>query len=317
MGAIAVLDDYQKVALKMADWSGLTDTHKLKIFHEPFASLDAAAEALKDFDIVCAMRERTLFSRQMLERLPRLRLLVTTGHRNAAIDLAAAADRNVLVCGTPAPGTATAELAWGLILALARHIAFEREQMRNGQWQTTVGIDLKGKTLGIIGLGKLGSRMARYAQAFEMSVVAWSQNLTLEAAQAAGARRVEKDELLRAADVVTIHTKLSERTMGLIGARELALMKPTALLINTSRGPIIDEAALLQALRSQKLGGAGIDVYDREPLPPEHPLRSEPRALVTPHLGYVTEDTYRQFYGGTVAAVEAWLQGRPIHVLTA
>ena len=204
-----------------------------------------------------------------------------------------------------------------MLISLARNIGFEREQMRQGLWQTTIGMDIKGKTLGIIGLGKLGSRMARYGQAFEMNVIAWSQNLTADAARAVGATRVDKDELLKRSDVITIHTKLSERTQGLIGARELALMKPTAFLINTSRGPIIDEAALLAALQSKRIGGAGIDVYDHEPLAVDHPIRREPRAIVTPHIGYVTEDTYRQFYGGTVAAIEGWLQGRPVQVLTA
>ncbi len=317
MAAIAVLDDYQRVALKLADWSRLTDNHKIKVFHEPFASTEAAAEALKAYDIVCAMRERTLLSRALFERLPALKLLVTTGMRNAAIDMTAAAEKNIVVCGTDGSGAATAELAWGLMISLARHIGFEREQMRSGHWQSTIGMDIKGKTLGIIGLGKLGSRMARYGQAFEMNVLAWSQNLTVEAARAAGATRVDKDELFKRSDVITIHTKLSERTQGLIGGREFALMKPTAYLINTSRGPIVDEAALLAALQSNRIGGAGIDVYEHEPLAADHPLRKEPRALVTPHIGYVTEDTYRQFYGGTVAAIEAWLQGRPIQVLKA
>jgi phosphoglycerate dehydrogenase-like enzyme len=316
MAAIAVLDDYQRVALKMADWSRLTDNHKIKVFHEPFANTDAAAEALKGYDIVCAMRERTLFSRDLIQRLPAMKLLVTTGMRNAAIDMKAAADHKIVVCGTDGSSAATAELAWGLMISLARNIGYEREQMRSGHWQTTIGMDIKGKTLGIIGLGKLGSRMARYGQAFEMKVIAWSQNLTADAARAVGATRVDKDELLKRSDVITIHTKLSERTHGLIGARELALMKPTAFLINTSRGPIIDEAALLAALQSKRIGGAGIDVYEPEPLAADHPIRREPRALVTPHIGYVTEDTYRQFYGGTIAAIEAWLQGRPIQVIT-
>jgi phosphoglycerate dehydrogenase-like enzyme len=317
MATIAVLDDYQNVSQKMADWSGLAAQHSIKVFTTPFASQAEAAAAVAPYEIVCIMRERTLFDAAMLAKLPNLKLLVTTGHRNAAIDVAAANARGVVVSGTDAPGIATAELAMGLILGLSRHLAFEAQAMREGRWQTTVGRDLKGRTMGLIGLGRLGSQMAKYAAAFGMPVIAWSQNLTAETATAAGARRVEKAELFRQADIISIHTKLSPRTTGLVGAMELALMKPDALLINTSRGPVIDEAALLTALHEGRIGGAGIDVYEPEPLPANHPLRTAPRTLLTPHIGYVTEETYRIFYSGTVAAIQAWLNNNPIHVLPA
>jgi phosphoglycerate dehydrogenase-like enzyme len=316
MSRIAILDDYQRVARRMADWSRLQSAHDIVVFDRPFASPTEAAAALQDFDVITIMRERTSFGRAMLEHLPKLKLLVTTGHRNAAIDMAAAKSRNVTVCGTEAPGHATAELAFGLIIALSRHLVLEAQAMRTGGWQTTVGRDVKGRTLGLLGLGKLGTQMARYGQAFGMPVLAWSQNLTPATAAAVGVTSVEKDELFQRADVLSIHTKLSERTTGVVGARELALMKRDALLINTSRGPIIDEAALIAALTAGRIGGAAIDVYDTEPLAADHPLRTTPRTLLTPHIGYVTEETYRMFYGGTVAAVEAWLAGQPIHVMT-
>ena len=317
MASIAVLDDYQNVSQRMADWSALAANHSIKVFTTPFGSPAEAATAIAPFDIVCAMRERTLFDAAMLEQLPHLKLLVTTGHRNAAIDVAAANARGVLVSGTDAPGIATAELAMALILGLSRHIAIEAQGMREGRWQTTIGRDLKGRTMGLIGLGRLGAQMAKYGHAFGMPVIAWSQNLTAEAAAQQGATRVEKGELFQRADIISIHTKLSPRTTGLVGAAELALMKSDALLINTSRGPVIDETALLSALHASRIGGAGIDVYEPEPLPADHPLRTAPRTLLTPHIGFVTEETYRIFYGGTVAAIEAWLAGKPVHVIPA
>jgi phosphoglycerate dehydrogenase-like enzyme len=261
------------------------------------------------------MRERTPFPAGLFPRLPNLRLVVTTGMRNAAIDLAAAARHSVTVCGTKALGSPTAELAWGLILALARRIPQEDRRMREGGWQSTVGVGLEAKTLGILGLGRLGSAVARIGAAFGMRRVAWSENLTAERAADCGAELVTKDELLRAADVVTIHLVLSDRTRGLIGPRELALMKPTAFLVNTSRGPIVDEEALVAALKAGVIGGAGLDVYDREPLPADHPLRRAPRTVLTPHLGYVTEETYRAFYEQTVEDIEAFLAGAPVRVL--
>ena len=313
MASIAILDDYQGVALAMADWSGLATEHRLQVFRHPLANQDETAAALAGFEIVCLMRERTPFPAQLFHRLPRLKLCVTTGLRNASIDVGAATAHGVIVCGTPGGGHATAELAFGLMLSIARHIPFEAQAMRTGAWQTTVGQDLKGKTLGILGLGKLGGQMAVYARAFGMTVIAWSQNLTAEKATAAGATLVAKDELFRRSDFVSIHSVLSDRTRGIVGAAELGAMKPTAAIINTSRGPIIDGEALLAALRQNRIAAAALDVYEEEPLPWEHPLRKEPRALLTPHLGYVTEETYRMFYGGTVAAIEAWLAGKPIH----
>src|SRR5512145_668167 len=316
MAAIAILDDYQNVALRMAGWSSLRKAHKVVAFQERLPDVDAAAKALAEFDIIGIMRERTPFQRALFERLPRLKLLVTTGKRNASIDLDAAKAHNVTVCNTGGAGRSTAELAIGLMIALARHFREEFAAMRpGGGWQTTLGMDLEGRTLGVLGLGNLGARVGRIGAAMGMQPIAWSQNLTPEQAKERGAERVEKDELFRRSDVISIHLILSDRTRGLVGARELALMKPTALLINTSRGPIIDEAALLAALREKRIRGFGADTYNIEPLPSDHPLRSEPRALLTPHLGYVTEDTYRNFYGGMVQAIEAWLAGRPINVL--
>lgn len=313
MPSIAILDDYQGVALTMADWSALARTHRIQVFRQPFATQESAAAALAEFEIVCLMRERTPFPASLIEKLPNLKLCVTTGMRNASIDVAAALKRGVVVCGTPSGGHATAELAFGLMLSIARHIPFEAQAMRTGAWQTTVGQDLRGKTLGILGLGKLGTQMAGYGRAFGMPVIAWSQNLKPETATAAGATAVTKDELFRQSDFISIHSVLSDRTRGIVGAAELGLMKPTAAIINTSRGPIIDGAALLAALRERRIAAAALDVYDEEPLAADHPLRHEPNALLTPHLGYVTEETYRLFYGGTVSAIEAWLAAKPIN----
>jgi phosphoglycerate dehydrogenase-like enzyme len=316
MPRIAVLDDYQNVALQTADWKKLPSDCEVTVFRDHVDGLDALAARLAPFEVIVAMRERTPFPRELLERLPNLRLLVTTGMRNASIDVEAAAERNVVVCGTPGLPYPTAELAWGLILSLFRRIPQEDRAMREGRWQTTLGLGLNGKVLGVLGLGTLGSRVARIARAFEMDVLAWSQNLTKERAAEVGATLVPKDELLARADVVSIHLVLSERTRGLVGRRELGLMKRTAFLVNTSRGPIVDEAALVEALESGRIAGAGIDVYDKEPLPVEHPLRRAPNTVLTPHLGYVTEETYRVFYGGAVEDIAAWLAGVPIRVLT-
>jgi phosphoglycerate dehydrogenase-like enzyme len=317
MAAIAILDDYQDVALSLGDWSGLQKAHKVVAFNERLPDLDAASRALAEFDIVGIMRERTPFSRALFEKLPRLKLLVTTGKRNASIDLEAAKAHGVTVCATGGAGRSTAELAIGLMIALARHLREEFHAMRpGGGWQTTLGMDLEGKTLGILGLGNLGAKVGRIGAAMGMKVIAWSQNLTPEQARERGAERVEKDELFRRADVISIHLVLSARSRGLVGAPELALMRPTALLVNTSRGPIVDEAALLAALKEKRIAGFGGDTFDVEPLPADHPLRVEPRALLTPHLGYVTEETYRDFYAGMVQAIEAWLAGKPVNVLT-
>ena len=312
---VAVLDDYQGVAREMAGWSSLGTDCEVTFFRDHLADLDLLVQRLKDFEIVVAMRERTPFPRALLEKLPRLRLLVTTGMRNASVDLAAARERGVVVCGTPGSAGTTGELTWGLILALFRQIPREDRLVREGKWQTTVGLGLAGKTLGIIGLGTIGSQVAKVGAAFNMEVIAWSQNLDAERASRAGAKRVERDELLARSDVVTIHLVLSERTRGLIGERELATMKPTAFLVNTSRGPIVDEAALAAALKKGTIAGAGIDVYDNEPIAPDHPLLSAPNTVLTPHLGYVTREGYSAYFRGAVEDIAAWRRGAPVRVL--
>lgn len=316
----AVLDDYQNVALSLADWSKVTSDMEVKVFNKSLAKdlgdLNAVAEALQGFNIVCAMRERTPFPRALLEKLPDLKLIVTTGLKNAAIDVAAAKDKGVLVCGTESLSHPTAELTIGLMIDLTRKISFESARMKAGEpWQVTVGGDLNGKTLGVLGLGKLGSRVAKAAKSLDMKVVAWSQNLTPEKCRDAGVDYATKEELLKQSDFVTIHMVLSPRSKGLVGGAEFALMKRSAFLINTSRGPLVDESALIDALTNKTIAGAGLDVYDTEPLPIGHPLRSLPNALLTPHLGYVTQDNYRVFYGQTVDAIRAWLDGKPIRVI--
>jgi phosphoglycerate dehydrogenase-like enzyme len=312
---LAILDDYQNVALSMADWDGLRPSLQIQIFRDILKSEDAVAERLRDFEIVVAMRERTAFRRSLLERLPKLKLLVTTGMVNASIDKKAAAERGIVVSGTTSLRHPTAELTWGLMLALARNITREDAGMRKGAWQTTVGIGLHGKVLGILGLGKLGSQVAVFGKAFMMDVIAWSENLTIEHADSLGVQRVEKKELFRRADFLTIHTVLSKRTRGLVGPEELAEMKSTAYLINTSRGPIVEERALIAALETGKIAGAALDVYDLEPLPADHALRRLENVILTPHLGYVTGENYRAFYGEAAENVRAFLAGNPIRVL--
>jgi phosphoglycerate dehydrogenase-like enzyme len=314
---LAILDDYQRVALDMADWSPLRDAAEITVFERHLGDPAAVAAALSDFEIVCAMRERTPFPRALFEALPKLRLLVTTGARNASIDLPAAAEHGVTVCGTESLPRPPAEHTWALILAAARQLPAEDRRLREGGWQRTIGIDLAGKTLGVIGLGRLGAVVAEIGRAFGMEILAWSLNLTPERAQACGATLVGKEALLAGADFVTIHLRLSERTRGLIGAAELAAMKKSAWLVNTSRGPIVDEAALIDALERRLIAGAALDVYDQEPLPADHPIRRLDNTVLSPHLGYVTADNYRAFYRGTVEAVRAWLDGRPIRVLSA
>ncbi|MEO0799732.1 MAG: D-2-hydroxyacid dehydrogenase family protein [Pseudomonadota bacterium] len=315
MARIAILDDYQDLSTTLADWSALAASHEITVFDKHIPAGPELVSALREMDVVCLMRERTAFGRDMIDALPNLRLIVTAGMRNAAIAIEAAKARGITVSGTPVNSHATAELTLGLMLGLARHIAVESANMRNGGWQSTLGTELSGRTLGIVGLGNLGRQVAGYGQALGMPVVAWSENLTSEQAQTVGVRRVSKDELFRNADVITIHTKLSERTRGLVSARELRLMKGTALLINTSRGPIIDEPALIAALSENRIGGCGLDVFDEEPLPVDHPLRREPRALLTPHLGYWTRDNLADWYTGMVEAVTAFLEGAPIRQL--
>lgn len=310
---VVVLDDYQGVAASYADWASLDGD--VEFCRERLAGA-ALTETLAGAEVVVAMRERTPFPSDVLERLPDLRLLVTTGMANASIDLEAARARGIVVCGTDSPASATPELAWGLILSVLRSIPAEDANMRAGGWQTTVGGDLDGRRLGIVGLGRLGSRMAAIGRAFGMDVVAWSTNLDAARAAEAGATAVPKEQLFATSDVVTIHYKLSARSRGLVGAAELAAMKPSAILVNTSRGPIVDAAALLSALREGRIRGAGIDVYDDEPLAADHPLRSAPRTVLTPHLGYVTEGTYRVFYPQAVEDIAAWSAGAPIRVLT-
>lgn len=312
---VAILDDYQNVALQMTDWSALPKDVEVRIFQDHLKDQDALVGRLKDFAIVMAMRERTPFPRSVFERLPNLKLLTTTGMRNAAIDMQAATDHGVVVCGTGGVVYPTAELTWGLLLSLLRHIHREDRATRGGRWQVSMGVDLNGKTLGVIGLGNLGSRVATVGKAFQMNVIAWSQNLTVDRAASLGARLVTKDELLAQADIVTIHLVLSDRTRGLFGSRELGLMKPTAYVINTSRGPIIDEKALVEALQNKKIAGAGLDVFDDEPLLLDHPLRHLANTVITPHVGYVTENTYKIFFDQTVENIKAFLDGTAIRVI--
>jgi phosphoglycerate dehydrogenase-like enzyme len=312
---VAVLDDYQGVALELGPWEELGDAVEVTAFGDHLAGDDELVARLAGFDAVVAMRERTPFTRARLERLPRLRLLVTTGMANASIDLEAARERGVVVCGTGGLASPTAELTWALILGLTRRVCAEDRAIRAGGWQQTIGPELAGRTLGVIGLGRLGARVAAIAQAFEMEVLAWSQNLDPGRAAELGVQAVARDELLRRADVVTIHLRLSERTRGLIGAAELARMRPTAYLVNTSRGPIVDEAALLAALESGTLAGAALDVYDTEPLPTGHPLRTAPNTLLTPHIGYVTTGSYAIYYHDAVQDIAAFLDGEPVRTL--
>lgn len=313
---IALLDDYQEVALRSADWSPLGRRAQIKVFTDHVEDPNTLAERLADFDIVVLMRERTPFPGSLLARLPTLKLLVTTGMLNASIDLPAANRLGITVCGTNSSSGSAAELTWALLLALVRRVPTGDAQIRSGGWQTTIGIDLAGLTIGLLGLGHLGSRVARYAQAFDMNILAWSHNLTDETARRAGAQRVDKDELFASADVVSIHLRLSDRTRGLVGSTELALLGSKGYLINTSRGPIVDEAALIRALRSEGIAGAGLDVFDREPLPADHPLRSLPNTVLSPHVGYVTSAAYNTFYGGAVDDIVAWLNGAPVRVLS-
>jgi phosphoglycerate dehydrogenase-like enzyme len=311
---VAILDDYQHVALASADWASL-GAAEVTPFHGHIADTADLAAQLQRFDVVVAMRERTPFTAERLAHLPALKLLVTTGMANAAIDLAAARAAGVTVCGTRGSAGATVELTWALILSLVRHVPAEDAALRAGGWQHTVGFGLRGRTLGIVGLGNLGRQVAAVGRAFGMEVLAWSQHLTAEAASAAGATAVAKDDLFSSCDIVTIHYKLSPRSEGLVRAREIALMKPAAYLVNTSRGPIVDTDALLAALTSGAIAGAALDVYDEEPLPAGHPLRNAPRTVLTPHIGYVTDDGYRVFYGEAVEDIAAFSAGHPVRLL--
>jgi phosphoglycerate dehydrogenase-like enzyme len=318
---VAVLDDYGRAALAAADWSSLDGKAEITVF-DRHLSEDEAAEALRPFDALCTLRERMALPRRLIERLPSLRLITIVGSSMATLDMVAATERGVVVCrsnltdpGLAKTANATPELAWGLVIATVRRLAYEDRRMRAGLWQTTTGSILAGRTLGLLGLGRIGKRMAEYGRVFGMEVIAWSQNLTEEAARAACVRRVDKDALFREADVLSVHLQLSDRTRGLVTAGELALMKPEAYLINTSRGPIVDEAALIAALHEGRIAGAGLDVFDREPLPTDHPFRAMDNVTLSPHLGYVTREVLRLFYRDTVEAVAAFVDGAPIRMM--
>jgi phosphoglycerate dehydrogenase-like enzyme len=316
---VSILDDYQGVALGYADWSTVRARGiEIAVERYPFVDEDAAARALAGSEIIAAMRERTAFPRSLVERLPKLQLLITTGMRNASFDMAALKDRGVTVCGTGGTGGGnedTAELAWGLILGAVRRIAEDHQLMRLGGWQTRIGHRIAGNTLGLLGLGRLGSAVARVGLAFRMKAIAWSQNLTVERAAEHGVERVEKDELFRRSDILSVHLVLSARSRGLVGAREIGLMKPSAILVNTSRGPICDTEAIIAALKAGRLAYAGFDVYDKEPLPVDHPLRTTPNVILTPHIGYVTDENYQSSYPQIVEDILAFLGGKPVRVL--
>lgn len=314
LNRLAILDDYQDVTLGLGPWERLPGLQK-NVFRDTLADEDALVARLAPFDAILAMRERTPFPRALIERLPRLKLLITTGERNRGIDAQACAERGIIFSGTPSFGAPTVDLTWGLILALARRIPEQVAALHAGQWQTRLGVGLEGRTLGIVGLGKLGTKVAKVGQALGMKVIAWSTNLTTEAAAAVGATHVEKHELFARADVVSLHMILSDRSRGIVGAAEIGAMKPGAMLVNTSRGPLVDQPALLEALHAGRIQ-AGIDVYDIEPLPADHPLLGAPNTVLTPHLGYVTEENYRAYFTGAVEAIEAFQAGAPIRVIS-
>jgi phosphoglycerate dehydrogenase-like enzyme len=312
----AILDDYLDLALGLADWSKLADRVDVTVFNEPFASTEAAASALKDFEIICAMRERTPFPRALFAALPKLKLLITSGMRNASFDMEAAKDHKVVLCGTQWARDPTAPLAMGMILELTRNIGRESARMHAGApLQKFVGIEIEGKTLGVVGLGKLGAKVAGLAKAFGMNVIAWSPNLTPERCKEVGVSYATKEELFSTADVITVHMVLSQRSRGLVGAADLARMKPTSYLVNTARGPLVDEAALLATMQQKKIAGAAIDVYSVEPLPVDHPFRKLDNMVLTPHLGYVTEESFRNHYNQMVEGIDAWIKGEPLRRL--
>ncbi|MBB5689752.1 D-2-hydroxyacid dehydrogenase family protein [Roseomonas alkaliterrae] len=311
---LAILDDYQGVAMSMGPWERLAGM-EITAFRDTLTDREALVRRLEPFDAILAMRERTPFPRALIERLPNLRLLITTAARNRSIDAAACAERGIVFCGTPSHGDPTVDITWGLIIGLMRDLPAQQQALREGRWQTSVGTALEGQTLGVVGLGKLGGRVAKVAQAFGMKVIAWSQNLTEERAAEIGAQRVDKQTLFREADVVTLHLILSDRSRGIVGAEDIARMKPTAFIVNTSRGPLIDQDALIAALKEGRIAGAGIDVFDTEPLPPGHPILSAPNTILTPHLGYVSQQNYRAYYAGCVEAIEAFNAGAPVRVI--
>jgi len=312
----AILDDYLNLSLKLADWSKVEDRVEVTVFTEPFASREAAATALKDFAIICAMRERTQFPRAMFDSLPNLKLLITSGLRNNSIDMAAAKDKQVVVCGTHWPRDPTAPLTMGLILELTRNIGRENARMHAGEYlQKHVGIEIEGKTLGVVGLGKLGAKVSGLAKAFGMNVIAWSPNLTPERCKEVDVTYATREELFSSSDIITVHVVLSDRSRGLVGAADLARMKPTSFIVNTARGPIIDEAALLETLRGRKIAGAAVDVFSVEPLPVDHPFRQLDNIVLTPHLGYVTQETFIAHYNQMVEGIDGWFKGEPVRRL--
>jgi len=312
---LAVLDDYQGTAKDLGDWSQLPQGTEVEFFQDHINDEDRLVEQLQDFDMVMGMRERTAFTRSILSRLPKLRLLMTTGLRNAAFDIPAATELGIPVCGATGMGEGPTELTWGLIIAMLRHIPEEDQRSREGKWGTTVGVGLKGKTLGLLGLGHIGSLVARVGAAFDMNIIAWSQNLTAERSQEFQATLVDKETLFKEADILSVHLVLSDRSRGIVGAPEFALMKPTAYLVNISRGPIVDEKALIDALERKAIAGAALDTFDIEPLPSDHPLFKTPNTLICPHLGYVTEESYRAFYAGIIENVRAFVSGEPVRVI--
>jgi D-3-phosphoglycerate dehydrogenase len=312
----AILDDYLNLALVVADWSKINDRVDVKVFNQPFASAEAAADALKDFEIICAMRERTPFPRAMFAALPRLKLLITSGMRNNSIDMQAAKEKQVVVCGTHWPRDPTAPLTMGLILELTRNIGRENARMHAGEYlQKHVGIEIEGKTLGVVGLGKLGAKVAGLAKAFGMNVIAWSPNLSADRCKEVGVGYASKEELFANADIITIHVVLSDRSRGLVGKADLARMKPTSYLVNTARGPIVDENALLETLKARKIAGAAVDVFSVEPLPVDHPFRKLDNVVLTPHLGYVTRETFIAHYSQMVEGIDGWFKGEPVRRL--
>ena len=312
---VAVLDDYQGVARDLAHWSGLPEGAELEVFRDHLADEGQLVERLQGFQAVVGMRERTPFPRSVLTRLPDLRLLITTGGRNASFDVEAATELGIVVCGTGGAGEGPTELTWGLIIGLLRKIPQEDRLTREGRWQTTIGVGLKDKTLGLIGLGHIGGLMARVGNAFQMNVIAWSQNLTAERAAECQAALVDKETLFRESDIASVHLRLSDRTRGLVGAREIGLMKPTAYLVNISRGPIVDEAALVDAMQRRAIAGAALDTFDVEPLPQDHPFLKLDNTIIAPHLGYVTEEGYRAFYAGAIEDIRAYATGEPVRVI--
>ena len=314
---LAILDDYQGQTLKLGPWDKLPGDLSIQVFRDTITDREALVARLESFDAILMMRERTPFPAALIARLPKLKLIMTTGMRNNSLDIGACAERGITVCGTGAFGAPTVEITWGLILTLARKLDTEAASLQAGTWQQAIGTTLEGKTLGVMGLGNLGARVAKVGAALGMNIIAWSQNLTAEKAAAGGARLVSKEELLAQADVLTLHLVLSDRSRGIVGAGDLARMKSTAFIVNTSRGPLIDQEALIGALREGRIAGAGLDVFDIEPLPPTHPILAAPNTVLTPHLGYVSEENYRAYFRDAVANVQGYLEGKPVRELKA